>query len=209
VPFPTVFEPSGLDPFLAAGLGVDHEDIYATDARGSGHHRKRRLYTTAPRRVTVGRILDPADAAAYHAWFEQTIVVGETHFVAWISNQGPGQLYYDACWLEPPQWTPLATPQGIHWRLEGALLLTGTGVEARPDDGVLEVEYEAALTGEADIVAPILLAVEYSAALASALLLAVEYEAALESSEPVVPSYLLIDADSKLSIGAGFNLRIG
>ncbi len=184
--YPPVFEPSQLRPFLAAGHGLDPDDIYSTFPRGTGHYRKRRIATIAPRRVSVQRVLTPAEMAAYDDWFETNIVVGQTHFTALIANnEGSGQVWFDACWIEPYQTEPVATPQGVFWRLAGRLLLTGEGTQVRPDDGTLAVEYVAHLNGSAEVFGTHLLAVEYSAHLTSAMMLSVEYAADLESTQTV------------------------
>lgn len=203
---PAIFEPSGLPAFLAAGLAIDPEDIYATLARGSGRDRKRRVFTTGPRRVTVARLLTPAQAAAYQDWFEGTIVVGETHFSAWISKFGVGQEWWDACWLSMPNWDPMPSPQGVLWRMTGELLLSGAPSDVRPEDGLLGVEYVARLTGSAEVVVPIELGVEYEAHLSPATALGVEYAANLVSVEP---HFLLIGDGFFLKIDSTHRLRIG
>lgn len=202
---PGVFEPSGLPAFLAAGLGIVPDDVYATPERGTGHYRKRRLYTTAPRRVSVSRILTPAQAVAYDDWFESTIVVGETHFTAWIANQGAGQLWYEACWVAPYQAEPFATPQGIFWRMTGDLVLIGDGVVEQPLDGAMAVEYVAHLLGAGAVEASGEMAVEYSANLSPAILLSVEYEADLLQ---IIRTFRLREAvDYRLREGGGKRFR--
>src|SRR5436189_209857 len=113
---PGIFEPSGLPAFLAAGHGIDPEDIFSTQER-----------------------------------------------------------------------------------VTGDLVLIGDGVVERPLDGALSVEYVAHLTGSGVIAASGALAVEFSANLSPVAGLAVEFSASLEREVPMVPSFLLIDADSRLS----------
>lgn len=203
---PGIFEPSGLPAFLAANHDHQPEEIYAQQSRGTGHARRRRVYTEPQRIVSVSRVLTPAQMQAYDDWFENTIIVGQTHFTAWVANLGAGQLYWDACWIAPYLSEPFATPGGVFWRITGRLLLSGEPSETRPADGEIAVEFIAHLTGAASVVIPVELAVEFTAYLSPATHLAVEFESDLL---PVAPYYLEIGDGFFLLIDTTHRLRIG
>lgn len=176
---PSILVPDGLPLFLANGHQLDRFDVFGTVERGTGHTRRRRLKTSAPRTVQVSWELSQAQMTVLDAWFENTLRAGERHFVAEVGYEGGGRLFYDACWIAPYSAEPRASPQAVRWRVVGSLWLLGAGVVDRPLSGTLLAEYGLALTAAGVVVGETLLAAEYGLALTLLQSLSAEYGLAL------------------------------
>jgi hypothetical protein len=146
---PSIFPPAILPVFGAAEHGVAEGPTYGDLKRGRGLGRKRALYSGAPRLVSVvWPVLTEAQMLALDVWFEESIVVGETHWTAEIANQGPGQRFFEAVWPEPFRREPQPSPQGTYWRVTGRLVIIGEGEAVRTDDFSLSGRVLVELTGD-------------------------------------------------------------
>jgi hypothetical protein len=148
MPLPSITLPDGMT-FLEAGHAVDESDVFANSARGTGHRRKRRLYTEPERKVAVSLALTEAQTATFHDWFENTLTVGALPFAAEVANdEGEGLLFWTAYFEKGSlQYEPM--PSGM-FRVTAALLLTGEGAASLtvapppPGDPVWEDTFTAA-----------------------------------------------------------------
>ena len=141
---PELTLPAGLPVFRGMGHSATPRSIYATVGMRTGHSRKRRVATSAPRIVTVELFLSAAQMITFDAWFENGLLAGQRAFSARVANQGPGFLWWHAEWVDPPKLTP--TYSGF-WALAGSLLLTGEGSVAGPVSTSAAMELVAALVG--------------------------------------------------------------
>lgn len=184
---PEIRPPSGTPCFLAAGHAIAPQSVYADVQMRSGHLRRRRLFTTAPRIVSVSWLLEADQMAAVDTWFEDVLLAGERPFSAQVANQGPGLLWWTAQWVEPYQTEALHLGR---WRVTGQLLLTGVGQVEDPYTPDMAVEFGAPLTSSAELTVITRLAVEFGAALLQVTgRLAVEFGSALVHENP----YLLTE----------------
>lgn len=159
---PQIRLPAGTPCFLAAGHGITPDSVYADVRMRTGHARKRRIYTSAPRVVDVAWVLEAEQMTAVDAWYEDVLLAGERAFAAQVKAQGPGKLWWRARWVEPYE------AEAMHlgrWRVTGRLLLTGVGQVEDPYIPEMEVEFGAALTATAVLTVVPLLGVEFGAAL--------------------------------------------
>jgi len=143
---PEILPPAGTPVFLAEGHGIEPQSVYADVQFGAGHSRRRRVWTRAPRVVSVSWLLEADEMAAVDDWFENTLLAGARKFSAQVANQGPGLLWWEAQWLEPYH------AEAMHlgrWRVTGQLLLTGEGTPTKPYTPDMTVSFASALTGSA------------------------------------------------------------
>lgn len=155
--------PAGLPVFQAANHSIQLAPVYADVAMRTGHSRRRRVVTIAPRRVTVGLFLTSGQLTLFESWFEDVLRAGELPFSARVAAQGPGPLlWWRAEWLDVPVYTPLSPD---YWRVTATLLLTGEGSVTGPVSTSAGVEFAARLFATADIPASGAASVEFEAAL--------------------------------------------
>lgn len=148
---PELLLPAGTPPFLAEGHAVELLPVYADTAMRTGHARRRRIFTTSPRLVSVSLRLTPAQAAAFDAWFEGPLRVGTRPFTAIVANQGPGVRYWEATFEAP--YEAEALPGG-RWRVTAQLRLTGEGSATPPVPTSLVAATLVPMVGAAVITIP-------------------------------------------------------
>lgn len=142
MPLPSILIPASC--YLLAGHGSQWQSVFADVAMTTGHMRKRRVVTERPQIVNVAMVLERDQMTEFHLWFRDTLRRGERHFSARVKEQGEGFLWYDAAWVQMYQATAMHLGR---WRVEGQLLLTGTGREAAPVLGGFHGEASWALDG--------------------------------------------------------------
>jgi hypothetical protein len=199
--------PSSLPLFLVAGHGFRDDDPFATRPRGSGHHRKRRVRTASTRFYGVSWLLTGDQAAAADSWGENSLLVWTRRFIAQVQTE-EGLRYWDAAWIEEPSWTPLSTPGGVIWRVEGGLEVFGEWTDEPPETGEIAAENTLELEAEGDVLARSSLLAENTLELDLSSSLRAENTLELEVLNPFFlllddgtdPFYLLIDDDSRLRI---------
>lgn len=150
-PAPDTTLPSILIPtscYLLAGHGSQWQSVFADVAMTTGHMRKRRVVTSRPQIVNVAMVLERDEMTEFHVWFRDTLRRGERHFAARVKDQGAGFLWYDAAWVQMYQATAMHLGR---WRVEGQLILTGTGQEAGPVLGSFRGEAVFALGGSGSL----------------------------------------------------------
>lgn len=176
---PPLRQPAGTPCYLVGGHGIEPDALHDDFDFAVGHGRKRKVQTTAPRYVDVGLDLSEEQAAAYDAWFENALVVGNGQFTAEIAKLGTATRFWAAQWVDPPQWEPRAAAGGTRWRLTGRLLLTGEGSDTAPETGALGIEYIAHLTGSVSLASQVFFAMEYVVHLSASAPIAMEYRVEL------------------------------
>ena len=149
---PELTLPDGTPAFLADGHGIELMPLYADVAMRTGHDRRRRVYTTVPRIVSVGLQMTAAQMLAFHNWFEGPLQAGAQVFSAQVANQGPGLLWWRARFVEP--YTADAGEAGASFKVSARLLLTGDGSVAGPYTPFLQASALVPLTGSAVLTAP-------------------------------------------------------
>lgn len=174
---PEIKLPAGMPVFESQGHGAQPKSKFADVAMRTGHGRKRRISTAAPRTVTVSLFLTTNKQTTFEAWFENTLKAGELHFSAQVAFQGNKNLYWwEAEWLDMPTYTPLAPG---YVRVTGTLLLTGDASLDGPVSTSAGVEFGAALLAEVDITVRQYASVSFGAALVRVTPAAVEFGAEL------------------------------
>lgn len=201
---PTIFPPASLPVFLAAGHAIDLADAYAGVPRARGHGRVRALCTAPPRTVDVAWLLNAAQIAELDAWFEEALLVGERHFTAYVANQGPGQLYWDAVWEAPYNSEPIAATGGLRWRVTGRIRLSGEGQAERTPSGAIAAEVGIALLAVAAIISTATpLAAEITIALLPASSLQAEISIPLLATLTPLATEISIPLLGSATFGAG------
>lgn len=189
--------PSSLPEFLVEGHGFQADSLFANVRASTGHQRKRRRWTTpAPRTFPVSWTLTEAQMAALDAWFEDTLLAGERHFIARAATES-GLRYWEAVWVAPYTSEPINIPGGLVWRVVGAITTFGESSPTPPFSGELAVTYGLPLEAEAAVQASAALSVTYGLPLTTPLPLSATYGLDLGTFEPF---YLLI--------GDGFRLLL-
>ena len=174
---PELLMPDGLPAFQAEGHAIGPVALYADVPMRTGHDRRRRIYTTAPRMVAVSLVLDRSQMLDLHEWFEAPLDVGAQWFSAEVANQGPGSLWWKARFLEP--YGAESLPGGL-FNVSARLLLVGSGQADRPYTPDMRARVQVSLAGLAALTAPpVDLAAELSVALLPALFLAAAVRVAL------------------------------
>ena len=146
---PGITLPGGFPCWLAAGHESARDPVYAHTPMRTGHTRQRRVYTTAPETRNVSLILDGAQAARFHAWFENDLSAGEASFSARVHQFGPGMGWWPARFVEPYKAEPFASPKGVKWRITAQLTLYGEPQDEGPDLSLLTAEIAVPLQGRA------------------------------------------------------------
>lgn len=160
---PEITLPAGIPIFLAEGHSATPRSKFADVGMRTGHSRKRRVSTAAPRVVQVSLFLTAELMQVFDTWFEDTLVVGVAKFSAQVAQQGAKtRLWWEAEWVDMPRSEPLAPDA---WRVTGRLLLTGIGSVDGPLNSSARVEFGAALTGVARTHIDQFGAIEFGAAL--------------------------------------------
>ncbi len=198
---PEILVPAGTPAFALDGLAVSPRTVYADVPMGTGHTRRRRSATIAPRIVNVGMVLDTDQMTTFDAWFESTLRVGSLPFTAELPNQGEGFLFWSATWLSPYLADPISNEL---WTVTGQLLLTGEGSATPPVSTSLALEFGAALTGTASLTVTSLLELEFGAELLQPVYLSLEFGAALRQ---VGNFRLREDSSYTLREGGGRRIR--
>lgn len=128
---PSITLPRGLPAWQSAGHAVELLPLYADVPMSTGAPRKRRLYRSAPRIVSVALELSAAQMRAFFDWYEGPLMQGgAAAFAAQAPDQGPrGLLWWEAQFETPPTYE--ARPRG-RWRLTARLRLTGEGTPEPP-----------------------------------------------------------------------------
>jgi hypothetical protein len=174
---PELTLPDGTPAFLADGHSIELTPMYADVPMRTGHDRRRRVYTTVPRIVSVGLQVTAAQMLAFHAWFEGPLLAGVVEFSAQVANQGPGLLWWRARFVAP--YTAEAGKAGASFRITARLLLTGTGSSTGPYTPNMQAAAQIALSGSVVLTAPVSLAADSVVALLPAVYLAADTVVAL------------------------------
>lgn len=206
---PSLTLPRSLPPWLAAGHGVEPEPIYADVPMRTGHARKRRVWRSAPRTVTVGLVLSQVRMTAFFEWFEGPARQGSEPFSTRVPSQGPGLLWWSARFVEQPNYEALGRlhfdDEGFveGWRVTAKLLLTGSGYTAGPSDGRLAASVRIGLYGSAALTVRKPLAASVRIALEPALRLRASVSIGLVPAAPVTP----LRASVRIALEPAIRLR--
>ncbi len=152
---PELTLPPSLPAYRVDGHNISLVDVYAETPMRTGHSRRRRIYTVAPRVVSVSLDLTLDQALAFHDWFEGPLAAGAQEFSAQVANQGPGLLWWRARFLEP--YTAEANESGQAFWITAKLLLTGDGSSTGPYVANMASAVIVALSGTGVLTAPTLL----------------------------------------------------
>lgn len=197
---PSIFIPSKINGYITvSSQAVELLDPFASVDRTRGHGRKRRLFTMAERNFDVQtKPMEISFATIFEDWYENVLLAGARSFSVLLGNQGVGQVWWEAYWLEQPKYEP------THGRITitGRLRLVGASTATSPATGAAAVEFGApfiSIVG-ARAVNPNA-AVEFGAALLVFATSKVEFGAAFIHVN-LTPTYLLREA-------GGFRLREG
>lgn len=93
---PELYLPTTLPPFKADGHSITPEPLYAPVERHSGSSRRRRLYTSAPRKLDAQIEVTQAQLEDFTAWYETALAVGALPFTATVAKIGAGVEYWKA-----------------------------------------------------------------------------------------------------------------
>ena len=167
---PELTLPDGTPAFLAAGHAIELTPMYADVPMRTGHDRRRRVYTTVPRTVSVGLQVTAAQMLALHDWFEGPLQAGMQWFSAQVANQGPGLLWWKARFAEP--YSAEAGEAGASFRVTARLLLVGQGSVVGPYSPNLQAAALISLSGSAVLTSPLFLTAASTVALLPATFLA-------------------------------------
>lgn len=154
MPLPLILVPAGLPCVLLSGFGITPSDMYDHVPVLQGEGRKRRRFTTAPRVVTVGWVLDDDQMTQFDDWFENALIAGTLQFTLEVQRLGPGREFWTAEFVggddqSPPYVAdPTATKRPM-WRVTGLVLLTGAPSETAPETGALALDTSVVLNGSA------------------------------------------------------------
>jgi len=127
---PELLLPSSTPPFLAVEHVHSPISLYSEITWATGHSTKRRLYTTAPRIVSVALDMDQDSMTDFHYWFEGPARGGSEYFSCQLANFGPGLLWFKTRFLRPYVATPDHT--GMRWEVKFQLYVVGTGSLTAP-----------------------------------------------------------------------------
>ena len=116
-----VSEPAGLPPWQAAQQSQP-EALYSEVPRSIGEPRRRRVFTAAPRRLVVTRLLSAAQALALRDWFEADLQAGALSCSTTVAAQAGGSETVEAYFLpdSPPQFE--AQDHGHQWQVRAELI---------------------------------------------------------------------------------------
>lgn len=139
VPGPTLFRREGHE--------IEYVPIYGDQEMQLGEDRRRRLYLTAPRIVTVSLDRNQAGAEEFAAWFNGPLRGGDEYFSAQVQNQGPGTRWWKAKFLGPKATYSAQYMGGGLWVISMKLILFGSGYVSGPASTALVGNVGFALTG--------------------------------------------------------------
>lgn len=159
---PELTLPAGTPAFLADTHSIELTPMYADVQMRTGHDRRRRVYTTVPRVVTVALQLTADQMLAFHTWFEGPLQAGVQWFSAQMANQGPGLLWWKARFFEP--YTADASDGGW-FKVSAKLLLVCDGSTTGPYTPNMTAGAVVALSGTATLTAPAYLTADATIAL--------------------------------------------
>lgn len=127
---PELLLPASIPPFLADGHNVQFTDVYGNVSWSKGEDSKRRLYTIAPRIVSVSLDLSTPQMLDFYNWFEGPCAIGTQWFSALLANLGPGLYWFKSRFSTPY----IATPDenGTRWELKFNLYVLGEGSSTPP-----------------------------------------------------------------------------
>lgn len=183
---PELLLPAGLPAFLAEGHAIELVPLHADIAMRTGHTRKRRVFTVAPRLVDVGLRLTANQMATFAAWFENSLQAGAQWFTASVANQGPGLLYWQARFEAP--YTAEPGDAAGSWRVTARLRLIGEGSATAPVSTSLMSDVIVALVGSANLVIEQTLSSDVTVALLNAITLSSDVVVALSSIRNGAPA---------------------
>ena len=163
---PELTLPAGTPAFSADGHSIELTPMFADVPMRTGHDRRRRVYTTVPRSVSVKLDLTLAQMAAFHSWYEGPLQAGAQSFSVQVANQGSGLLWWKARFVEP--YTAEANESGQAFWVTAKLLLTGDGSVTGPYTPALISSIQVNFTGSVSVTSPIVLAADVVVALLSA-----------------------------------------
>jgi hypothetical protein len=151
MPLPGITLPGGFPAWLVDPHTSELDPVYAGVPMRTGHHRLRRVYTTAPEMRQVSLQLLEAQATQFHAWFENDLQAGALTFSARVANRGPGVVWFEARFVGDPPYeaTPMHIAGGIGWRITATLRLTGEPQLSPPETGELASHVLIGLHGQA------------------------------------------------------------
>lgn len=163
---PELLLPPGTPAFLADGHGIDLVPLHADTPMRTGHARRRRVYTSAPRLVSVGLQLSQAQMTAFDDWYERVLQAGALSFTAAVANQGAGLLYWQARF--EGSYSAQPNDAAACWTVSATLRLIGDGSVSAPVATSLADDVTVALVGTASLVISNSLADDVIVALLSA-----------------------------------------
>lgn len=202
---PDLQPPSIAPLFLLSGhtlaLEPQHDDVPLLQ----GESRKVRTDGSSYRIAEVEWLLSAEAAAAVFEWFESSLVVGNEHFTARVAPLGAPALYFEAQWLNPPEWEALHLEHDVGWRVKGTLVLFGVGSASAPGPATLSTSFAVTLSASAALTNDVALSVSFVAALTTGVPLSTSFVAALLF---VVAAYeLREDGGEELREDGGRELR--
>lgn len=176
---PELTQPDGTPDFLAEGHAIELVPVYADIPAQTGHDRRQRVYTTAPRMLDVGLQMTAAQMLAWANWCEGPLRAGAEWFSAPVANQGPGLLWWKARFIG--SYTADSGDGGASFRVSARLLLVGDGTATPPYVPQMRASVQIALTGAVVLTVPASLQASVSIALRSAVFLRASVVIALSS----------------------------
>lgn len=176
---PELTQPDGTPAFLADGHTIELVPVYADIPAETGHDRRQRVYTVAPRMLDVGLQMTAAQMLAWADWYEGPLRAGEEWFSAPVANQGPGLLWWKARFIG--SYTADSGDGGASFRVSARLLLVGAGTATPPYVPQMRASVQIALTGSVVLTVPASLQASVSIALRSAVFLQASVSIALFS----------------------------
>lgn len=139
---PELLLPTTLPDFKAAGHRATPEPLYGAVERQGGTERKRRLYTSTPRRLQAQLEVTQAQLETFVDWHENTLKAGSEPFAAKVAKVGAGFEYWEARCLS----FTVDHQEGSTHLISLELRLKGTPVDTLPALSSLAAEYTAGLS---------------------------------------------------------------
>lgn len=93
---PELLMPPTLPDFKAGGHKAKPEPLYGAVDRQGGASRKRRLFTSTPRRLEAQLEVTQAQLESFVLWHEEVLKAGSLPFAAKVAKVGPGVEYWEA-----------------------------------------------------------------------------------------------------------------
>lgn len=151
MPLPLVTAPPEAPEFLANGFSAGDDPVFSDVPVGTGHARRRRVYTLPLRTVRLRWLLEAGALAAVEDWYENALQAGALSWAARIADpSSPSLLWCEARWIS-------FSIEMLHYGrgvLSGELLLIGDPTPTAPASYLLELSVSAALRGMPSTLSP-------------------------------------------------------